>query len=95
MNKTIETLLARAQDVLQMIELGKLNPCTDHKDMLDIHEFSLELGKAFKNSYTDWVYGDQYDTDRLLTAYRDVRRTLPIGENGKRWQSWKAHQACN
>ena len=95
MNKKIETLLARAHDVIQMIELGKLNPCTDHKDMVDIHNFTLELGEAFKESYTDWVYGDEYNTDRLLTAYRDIRRALPIGENGKRWQSWKAYEACN
>tara|TARA_R100001594_G_scaffold18086_1_gene36244 strand:+ start:2204 stop:2485 length:282 start_codon:yes stop_codon:yes gene_type:complete len=93
MNKKIETLLARAHDVLQMIELGKLDP--SGVDMLDIHEFSLELGEAFKDSYTDYIYGDGYNTDRLLTAYRDIRRALPIGENGKRWQSWKAYQACN
>lgn len=89
----IDTLLSRAYDVLQMIELGRIDPSDEH--LQDVHEFSLELGKAFKESYTDWVYGDQYDTDRLLTAYRDIRRTLPIGKNGKRWQSWKAHQACN
>ena len=93
MNKKIETLLSRAYDILQMIELGKLDP--SGVDMLDIHEFSLELGEAFKDSYTDYIYGDGYNTDRLLTAYRDIRRALPIGENGKRWQSWKAHQACN
>jgi len=93
MNKTIETLLSRAYDVLQMIELGKLDP--SGVDMLDIHEFSLELGRAFKDSYTDWVYGDQYDTDRLLEAYRDIRRTMPIGSNGKRWQSYRAYEACN
>ena len=94
MNK-IETILSRARQVLQMIESGKLNPCTDHKDMVDIHNFTLELGKAFKDSYTDYVYGDGYDTDRLLTAYRNVRRALPIMENDKRWQSWEAHEACN
>ena len=93
MNKKIETLLARAHDVLQMIELGKLDP--SGVDMLDIHEFSLELGEAFKDSYTDYIYGDGYNTDRLLTAYRDIRRTLPIGSNGRRWQSWKAYEACN
>ncbi len=94
MNK-IETILSRARQVLQMIESGKLNPCTDYKYMVDIHNFTLALGKAFKDSYTEYGYGDGYDTDKLLTAYRNVRRALPIMENDKRWQSWEAFEACN
>ena len=94
MNK-IETILSRARQVLQMIESGKLNPCTDHKDMVDIHNFTLELGEAFKDSYHDYIHGDQLNTDRLLAAFREVRRALPIMENDKRWQSWEAYQACN
>ena len=94
MNK-IETILSRARQVLQMIESSKLNPCTDHKDMVDIHNFTLELGEAFKDSYHDYIHGDQLNTDRLLAAFREVRRALPIMENDKRWQSWEAYQACN
>ena len=96
MNSTkINTILARAKDVLNLIDCGELDPVNNHEDMIDIHNFTLELGEAFKDSYHDYVYGDQLNTDRLLAAFREVRRALPIMENDKRWQSWQAHEACN
>ena len=99
----INTILARAKDVLNLVDCGELDPVNNHKDMVDIHNFTLELGEAFKDSYyeEDWMDPDNYkfikqcDTDRLLAAYREVRRALPIMENGKRWQSWQANEACN
>jgi hypothetical protein len=96
MNSTkINTILARAKDVLNLIDCGELDPVNNHKDMVDIHAFTLELGEAFKDSYHDYIHGDGLNTDRLLAAFREVRRALPIMENNKRWQSWAAHDACN
>jgi len=94
-SRKINTILARAKDILNLVEGGELDPIHDHEDMIDIHNFTLELGEAFKDSYTDYVHGDQLNTDRLLAAFREVRRVLPIMENDKRWQSWAAHEACN
>jgi len=113
MNSTkINTLLARSKDILNLVEGGELDPVNNHEDMIDIHNFTLELGEAFKDSYyeEDWSrtgrphslpspdnykFIKQCDTDRLLAAFREVRRVLPIMENDKRWQSWAAHEACN
>ena len=96
MNSTkINTIIARAKDVLNLIECGELDPVNNHEDMVDIHNFTLELGEAFKDSYHDYIHGDGLNTDRLLAAFREVRRALPFMENDKRWQSWEAHEACN
>ena len=95
MNNKINTILARAKDVLNLMECGELDPVNNHEDMIDIHNFTLELGEAFKDSYHDYVHGDQLNTDRLLAAFREGRRALPIMENNKRWQAWAAHDACN
>ena len=94
-SRKINPILARAKDILNLVEGGELDPIHDHEDMIDIHNFTLELGEAFKDSYLDYIHGDQLNTDRLLAAFREVRRVLPIMENDKRWQSWAAHEACN
>jgi hypothetical protein len=57
----------------------------------ELHSLSLELGEAYREAYM--ASGEEEGA--LLEAYRDVRRALPIEENGKRYRAWEAYLACN
>lgn len=92
MNTKALNLLHRATQVLSLIDQGKLDP--RGVDMQAIHDFSIELGEGFKESYNNPAYTYE-ETDNLLEAYREVRRTMPLGSNGKRWRSYDAYLSTN
>ena len=47
MNSTkINTIIARAKDILNLIECGELDPVHNHEDMIDIHNFTLEVRRV-------------------------------------------------
>ena len=62
------------------------------KTLMDnhLHDISLEIAKAYKEYYAK---GDMQIANELLTAYRNIRRHISKGEDGKRYGSRIAYDA--
>ena len=62
------------------------------KTLMDnhLHDISLEIAKAYKEYYAK---GELQIANELLTAYRNIRRHINKGEDGKRYGSRIAYDA--
>ena len=62
------------------------------KTLMDnhLHKISLDIAMAFKEYYAK---GDMDTANQLLTAYRNIRRHISKGEDGKRYGAQEAHEA--
>jgi len=54
-----------------------------------LHKISLDIAIAFKEYYAK---GDMQIANELLTAYRNIRRHINKGEDGKRYGSRIAYE---
>jgi len=54
-----------------------------------LHRISLDIALAFKEYYGK---GDMQIANELLTAYRNIRRHINKGEDGKRYGSRIAYE---
>jgi len=57
-----------------------------------IHNLSLEVADLFSEAYRENASEDMLV---LLKAYRDLRRGLPIGDDGKRYGASEAYEAMH
>lgn len=55
-----------------------------------LHDISLEIAKAYKEYYAK---GELQIANELLTAYRNIRRHINKGEDGKRYGSRIAYES--
>lgn len=55
-----------------------------------LHDISLEIAKAYKEYYAK---GEMQIANELLTAYRNIRRHINKGADGKRYGSKEAYKA--
>ena len=62
------------------------------KTLMDnhLHDISLEIAKAYKEYYAK---GDMEVANELLTAYRNIRRHINKGADGKRYGSRIAYES--
>ena len=62
------------------------------KTLMDnhLHDISLEIAKAYKEYYSK---GELQIANELLTAYRNIRRHINKGEDGKRYGSRIAYES--
>lgn len=62
------------------------------KTLMDnhLHRISLDIAIAYKEYYAK---GDMQIANELLTAYRNIRRHINKGEDGKRYGSRIAYDA--
>lgn len=55
-----------------------------------LHNISLDISEAFKHYYHN---NDMQIANELLTAYRNIRRHIAKGSDGKRYGSQQAHKS--
>jgi hypothetical protein len=55
-----------------------------------LHNISLDICVAFKYYYE---HNEMQIANELLTSYRNIRRHISKGEDGKRYGSRKAYEA--
>jgi hypothetical protein len=61
----------------------------DDQEPSHIHSLSLEIAELFTEAY---ALGAVSDANTLLGLFRDVRRELPIEEDGKRYGASEAYE---
>lgn len=91
MKHDYEAYLAHTRLYLKKIEEGVFDLANNVDDEEAFHQFSIMLGKVYRDAY---VHDYEYE-DAMLTAYRDVRRAMPIHEDGKRYRTLEAYSSCN